>query len=713
MRSSIFTLHKSSSRFLDVLSQITANIKTCFCCWPIDNHTGRPLPQKKEEIWKEVRSASNSPPTHNHVFPRFGTFFLSWSSARVVAFVHLTLFPCVCPPPTPSRGVAGLGLNVAWRDRLEEMFTWPQMTMDDASHITDVEDDFELAMRRLTPGVDTWATLGERARQRVLSFLASASTRQYRVLFDDKRFVPPNKRLEQDSRDSTQQPFTRAEQSRILIGHTPIPTPSMDFFQRLLATRDLRPQLYAFVVLELVKIPLQAGKTLVIDGGIPASIIDYASRADAVVRVVADYAHDDDVEFNVGAAAAAAAAASDATAGAAAASAAAPPIDDGIVYNDYGVPIDLRSGYGDVQEAPPLPFVIPDEPQDASMPTTITITRRADASLGVRVANDVHIAPRPRICGEGDYKIADGISMLSAGSVIFVRSCDTDMIMILLMNMRRWVDAKTQMLRYTVLLDTNGPVRDKSKERPTLNVSELWRQLMRTFHVQYSWVKHPVETFATLILLTGSDYVMMKAPDLAEISGVRPRLSKGLPQVGPAAVWNAFKSPRGREILFPAGMEDHPPVVVDIVHGDTSHRVAIGVDEKRWRTFAIYIYHRTIMGPDHRKVPFVLDTHHQYNDMETLVQARVLKYQKALEKCGGNATAVHESNTWQLPSVAQLATMVRALAWNLDYGINAASTSPFLNPFATQHDVSIYGWTVDSQTGRVAIADGVTGAPVV
>jgi len=541
--------------------------------------------------------------------------------------------------------------------------------------ITHVEDDFELNLRRILAGAETWEMVGDKVRARVRAFLNAPSAVQYRIGFDDSRYVPPNKGVEQQARDASSSssygtaPFTPQEQRHIIVGVTPVPAPSQVFFQRLMATRAMRPMMRAFVVTELSKLRLAGNKTLVVDGGVPSGVVAYAATPGARIKLVASPGNADELDRE---------------------HAADEPVEEECDPYAFEFASDP-----DNDDAPTVSAVMarPESPApqlDIDAPTTITITPHGDGAMG----NNVHISPVPRIAGEGDFKIPDGIAMMPRGSVVFVRSCDTDMIPILLMQMRRLIDDDTQSLRYTIYIDTNGAIRDSSKERPILNVTQLWREVMRTFICNFPWARHPIETFATVMLLTGSDYLKTVVRDPETRA---EKLSMGLPQIGPAAVWSAFCSLQGRAILFPDGMEDSPPVIVDAVHGDTAERIAIGIDERRWGRFIAFMYHRKIYGASK-----AVATNGEYS-LNSVRDARKRIYDDAVTAALGDPTKVRPAAKWRPPSSAKVCAFVRQMSWGLAYLINGASAYPFPDPFETVLGYSLYGWIRDPETQRVGL----------
>lgn len=604
-----------------------------------------------------------------------------------------------------------MGINRLWREKLQSVFGWPEMTHQDAQRIGYIEDDMELNMYRVVCGVGSWAMLGERVRERVLAMLCTPAAVRYRVLFDDSRFVPENKRVEQQQRtraasaSDSRRPFSPEEQRAIVIGETPIPEPTGIFFQRLMATRALRHKLRAFLTSELATIALPVGKCLVVDGGIPSGISAMARAPASTLRFVNASDFDED---------------------AGAASAAADDGDDdddttsapefvglttpttapimSAIYAAFGTACTLDNnnsrGYDDG-----LPAKMHDVAMAPSLsaPTTVTITRRTDGVPG----NDVHVATKASIVGEGDFKIAAGISSAPRGAHIFVRSCDTDMLPILLVNMRRWIDTDEDGggPRYSIHLNTNGAVA-VANEKPVLNITKLWGLVVRRFLTNFPWVCYPVETLATLMLLTGSDYLKTVFVDPAT---KEEKMSMGLPQLGPAAVWKAFCDPAVRNVLFPRRNEHASsiPVIMDRVHSDTAQPIRIGIDETRWFNFIACMYHQKIFGVYPSAQAFARGRY----DFTLAHSTRQRAFDAAATK-QTDPTRISPACKWFPPTPAALFVFVRQVSWHLYYLANGASTEPFRDPFeVTAMGQSIYGWAMINGGSTVVITTDVQESP--
>ena len=545
-----------------------------------------------------------------------------------------------------------MGIDRQWLALVQKEFGWPEMSSDGSGKITHIVDDLELNVRRVLAGIETWDALANRAVGRVMMFLRAANAEQYCVLFDDGDKVPRNKDIERGMRARRAQhaPFTEQEQASIIVGTTPITVPSTQYFERFMATRPMRAKLRSFIALIMCRAQIPAGKSIVVDAAAPHAIADAFSANPEACGFTWSNARAFDTTNTVAATAAEAA------------------------MSAMGINVEVNSG-------PSL-----DEP------TTIVITARADGS-----GNDVHISLRPSCVGEGDFKIAHWISQTPAGSHIFVRSSDSDMLPILLMHMRRWcqkrVDPETGAssgsIPYSIYIDTNGPVKNILNERPVLDIVQLFRDVHMYMRKTYPWVRHPIETLCAFMLMSGSDYI--KLPKRDADTGEMISVGMGLPQIGPRAIWTAFNHPTCREVMFPRGMQQHPPVRIDAVVDDTTTRIAIAVDERRIYNFVGFMYHRLIFK--------------EYPSADLFFQTPGGRY---------DFTAARKvaSVRFMPPDERDTFVFVRQVAWNLGYLVNGTTESPFDDPFCKNASgVSIYGWRDGAQMDITREIDGTPFAP--
>lgn len=513
-----------------------------------------------------------------------------------------------------------MGIDTGWKKIVEEEFEWPEFSPEAASTITVVIDDISLNIRRLLNGIKSWADLGGRLRNRIEFLAGKGGLKEYHILWDEPQYVPLNKGVTQRKRDTRARaaPFTEAEQKQIVIGVGTIPPPSAMFFERLLATRVMHSQLHTFIAAELALTKLPQGMRLILDGARARGIMHRQMAGDPVLIM------------NVR-----------------------------VPETEYQVLSDHEQGRID-------------------KPGRIVIT----SSVTAPGTNSVFVHESHKI-GESDLKIPAAIAEQEDGAQIFVRSCDTDMIVILLLHMKNYLDTGKdkggRRIKYGIFLDTEGPGR-KPDAPPVvpLDMAELWRKIILRFREMYPMVppQFVIETLATLMLLSGSDYA--------------DRLS----QIGNRAVWDAFVDPVGRSVLFPREKPHEPGVISEDIRGQPHARDNVQLHEVRMRRFVTYIYHKKTR----RNVPFPVSAAY------TLDAARDVR-KAVLEKVRSEGKKETAANSWQIPSDDSLAASVRRLHWNLDYFANGSKVkaSPYLNPVMMheQTKASIHGWFRDAENNNV------------
>lgn len=506
-----------------------------------------------------------------------------------------------------------MGIDIDWKKVVDYELGWPEMSHEKAGEITVVMDDMSLNVRRLLYGVDSWEALGALCRARVEFLASKGKLKEYWVFWDEPKWVPPNKRVTQRKRDSRgSAPFTDAEQLEITVGVGPIPSPSGEWFERLMATRSMHESLHTFIATELALTKLPEDMRLVLDG----------ARA------------------------------------------------KGIMHRQMkGAPLKIMN-----MRVPESEYQVMSDIEQARIdhPGRIIVMR----STNNPDENSVLIYESHRI-GESDLKIPAAIAEQDSGAQIFLRTCDTDMFPIVLMHMKNYLEDRK--IKYGIFTDTEGPGR-KVGSAPVIPIDmvELWRVTLK--HFRGLWPTVPpvfaIETLATLMLLSGSDY------------------ADRLPQIGARTVWDAFVDPVGRGSLFPLNRPNEPGVIADDVRGQPKVRVNIQLHEARVRRFIAYMYHKKT----HRNVPFPTTAAYTLDASRAV---RVAAREKVIE--AGKAVTVR--NAWQVPSDDAIAAAVRRLHWNLDYFVNGSKIegSPFLNP-VLEHDrtqESIHGWVVNADNNNL------------
>jgi hypothetical protein len=548
-----------------------------------------------------------------------------------------------------------MGIDTTWKNFLSRCFGWPEMPSAAAQSINVVIDDISLNIRRILAGVQTWDELAQRVRDRVHLLVKRGTLKEYWMLWDESRFVPENKaKTQRDRAAAAMEPFTEGECASISVGHGSVEqlaksfTPKLtvaDFFTKLMATRSLHSSLYTFITAEVARMDLPEGVVLCLDGVRAQGIVDRKLR----VRDRCDTQHAQPCSL--------------------------PECQYNVTFANIKVPKGI--------------FDVPAEIVRGRLERqgVIKIRRQAAENTNIIYVNE------SRGVGESDLKIPAIIAGVDAGSNIFVRSCDGDMLAIFMLHMRNYIctskptesevaaGIKYGMCKYGIYVDTEGPGRKPgSPPVPVLDIVELWRCTHRKFHELYVTVPYPAETLAVLMLLTGSDY------------------ADRFPRIGPGAVWKAFNNPEGRALLFPPDSPRTPAVFLDDVRGQPDTRINIRLEERRLLTFVTFMYHT--LGTKHE--PFLGDAG------KILENVRVIR-QRAAARALAEGKKPTSANSWIPPEQTEIVASIRRLAWNVDYFLNGSKRSPFQDPTFEVKDTgeSLHGWYRDSLTGRVERADSV------
>lgn len=550
-----------------------------------------------------------------------------------------------------------MGLKTEWKAILNEVFGYCRLDgVPDGTEIDMVIDDGSLAIRRTSFGIRSWSDLGQQIRTRIMSYYTPALKR-YVVTFDESNHVPPSKQAEQEKRRKATfargiTPLTETELAQLKIerGH-PLPEPKDQFIERLMITSAAKARLFAFCTAEIASVQFGAsssssGAPSLPSQDLPGSASAGAAAADMEIERADLYSDTDgratatgDVDVIVDGGRVAV-------------------LDERRRGGDNGFEILLKPAEYLSHEAACI-YVVPGEKPC------------------------IRVEPSSEI-GEGDLKIVRHISMLEGGNV-YVRSCDTDMIVILLLNMRRWINRETGHVRFGIFLDTASNASAAASGKNLIDVVSLWRSILTVFRDKYPGIPCPIETVCLLLLLTGGDY------------------AEGFSQLGPRRLWAAFcdgghnvlfegsESIRTSPVRVPEKQRDqlHAEACRHAVHisggyGVSNDRYSLQFNEARILSFVAYAYHKCLSlrpGPSGASMESV----------------RRLVAQKT-----ANARA-----RWKLVSDDEMRAVTRRVWWCMDYQANGALSKrhqPFLDP-AVKHPntgLSVHGWDRDAhESGRV------------
>lgn len=293
--------------------------------------------------------------------------------------------------------------------------------------------------------------------------------------------------------------------------------------------------------------------------------------------------------------------------------------------------------------------------------------------------------------GEGDLKIPKNISMIRKGN-IYIHSYDSDMIPILLLNMRRWIDKTTGYIQYGIFLDATCRFQNTSSQKDgevlkgnIVDVVSLWRSIIVHFGEHYPGISCPVETVCLLMLLTGGDY------------------AEGFSQLGPRRIWDAFIH-GGHKILFEnsktylaspkSTFESISSVIIDSNYGNCDQRYSLTFNEEKIMTFLTFAYHRYLSpkpskdsSPDHIPLNLSMDKNRE------IANARNVGYKSENVKC-------------KIVSDSEIRAIVRRVWWWMDYLMNGVSgRHPYLDPTEMHHQTgdSIQGWETYEEDGKKSV----------
>lgn len=140
------------------------------------------------------------------------------------------------------------------------------------------------------------------------------------------------------------------------------------------------------------------------------------------------------------------------------------------------------------------------------------------------------IPNKPEFVGEADIKLLQYITPNNGASKFLVVSQDTDIIFILLLHIKRFINPKTGKLddSFELFLDTQTPADKNSGESKPyryINMKKLWMRMNEFFRQEYYTLKNPIETFVFLVNSLKTDFTQSFNPHL---------------RITPRVLWDAF-----------------------------------------------------------------------------------------------------------------------------------------------------------------------------
>ncbi len=532
-----------------------------------------------------------------------------------------------------------MGKLSGWKDVLNREFKYCRIvSIPDDVAVTAIIDDMSLNIRRVMYGLTNWDELGRRLRRRITS-ADSKHLKRYVVTFEEPDNVPASKQPEQETRKIRTQkdgifPLSDEENAALIIeSGAVLPTTGDAYLQRMMATRGVHDRLYAFCTEQIASAVFP-----------PIVTTDTGEnrRETRSVDLIIDGAR-------------------------------LSTIDERTKRDPSGADVVLIDSSS----------VDKDKPAYASVSTR----RNENDKAIVRAFKSMGI-------GEGDLKIVAAISDVRGGNVV-VRSCDSDTIPILLLNMRRWLDPATGQSRFGIFIDmTSRYAAPKDGEVPRgdiVDIVSLWRSIHVHFRSRYPGIRHPIETVALLMILTGCDY------------------GEGFRKLGPATIWRAFEDGGsdilcGRKASVAATADDYADAntapnstpSTDMNYGNKGQRYPLTYNEDNIVAFVTYAYHRELVPkPKKRKVNGVMiyangQSDHPYFAPPSMAENRRIARAK-------DATYKDEKSMWKIRTNEEIAAVVRRTWWTQDYWMNGTlRTNPYMNPTAMDRasSKSLHGWEV-------------------
>ena len=253
--------------------------------------------------------------------------------------------------------------------------------------------------------------------------------------------------------------------------------------------------------------------------------------------------------------------------------------------------------------------------------------------------------------GESDLKIPWHISG-GEGVNYLVRSKDFDIVLILLLHLRKWISTAGN-IRYGILIDQGKNV---------IDVVAVWRNILYYFHTECPLVTCPVEVVAYLFLFNKTDY------------------TSGFPFLSLKTVWNVFFE-SGHKDLFTEHDVNNNGIIVNVGHS----RIGIVIKEEKWFNFLYLCYKKKV---DTKNI-IPLQTTGRYN-FGPLRELHSRKRSEAAKKRGH--TDAKKRDLWEIPDDNLLVANLRRMFWTMDYFLNGDDNFGVLNATEMKDGLSLYGW---------------------
>lgn len=267
--------------------------------------------------------------------------------------------------------------------------------------------------------------------------------------------------------------------------------------------------------------------------------------------------------------------------------------------------------------------------------------------------------------GESDLKIVNHINLKrdKGFKTILVRTIDSDVIPILLLNTINWIDQEDQNIQTDVYIECLfKPDSKGSKIFNYINITKLWRGILDYFLKRFPKIEHPIFVMTLLMMSTKTDYV------------------KGLKQIGPVTTWKAFHE-RGHEIFsfYDSKEKIHRQLITSVgtPFGNPRDGNLFVLNENLMIMFIGYLYHYELK----------IDTGSNFSKMQSLSEIK-----NKTDKIDKNRS---KKTRYDMKTQDEVMVYIRNITWNLLHWCNSSTRLDLVPDPLLKHPKSqkpIYGW---------------------
>ena len=338
--------------------------------------------------------------------------------------------------------------------------------------------------------------------------------------------------------------------------------------------------------------------------------------------------------------------------------------------------------------------------------------------------NEILILESNKI-GETDLKIVTHISLIynnlikedKEKLIILVNCKDTDLLPILLLHMREWLNPKTNNFPFEIYLD----LRYKSEEEGNtiVNLNILWKSILNDFNEKYQNLMHPIEFLVFLMILTGTDYTN-QLPHISQrhiISSIESNIHTILFEPNKVINSNEIEKKEISHIKLDKNLggkfslkttdnkkKENFIEITEIIKGFIIPDYAkIGLPFKK---------HLTINFSEHMMYRFIQFLYHKLfwnNDLS--IQKNIYKHDD-MTYIRNEATFRNKTRPvrpYNIPNDNEIFAFIRRAWWNINYWSNADKIfydRNYHDPLSMDKNESLYGYTQsrDVETGKTKIA---------